>query len=298
MNLRPAHLLHALLLAALLGLASAPARSQAPAVVTILEGDALIIRGAGRLHAAEGVRLQPGDIVHTGNAGLMQVEFPDRAVAQFGPDTRALFGDPAGRTDASLYLLDGWLKLTRTRRDGGGVPAFELRSTLADLPPADSVVVVHLRDRSLGLFVERGEQRVAERGTGAVHVLKANDFYRRKAGSAGFLNPPGELKAMVQAMPQGYRDTLPLRAQRFADKPVAPRAAPDFAYDDVADWLRSEPAMRKPFMQRWRGKARDAAFRSALIANLPAHPEWDRILFPEKYLPKPASSPRPQASLR
>jgi hypothetical protein len=35
----------------------------------------------------------------------------------------------------------------------------------------------------------------------------------------------------------------------------------------------------------------DVAFRSALVANLRSHPEWDPILFPEKYKPKPPPEP-------
>ena len=40
-------------------------------------------------------------------------------------------------------------------------------------------------------------------------------------------------------------------------------------------------------MQRFIPKAHDPAFRQALVANLRSHPEWDPILFPEKYKPKP-----------
>jgi hypothetical protein len=72
---------------------------------------------------------------------------------------------------------------------------------------------------------------------------------------------------------------------------VAPKAAPDFSYADVEPWLKAEPALRKPLVQRWRAKAREPAFRAALVSNLKAHPEWDPILFPEKYLPKHASAP-------
>jgi hypothetical protein len=91
-----------------------------------------------------------------------------------------------------------------------------------------------------------------------------------------------------------------MRGGRYREQVVKPKDAPDFAYADVERWLKSEPAVRKPLMQRWRAKAREPAFRSALIANLSAHPEWDPILFPEKYLPKEttarshaASAPRP-----
>ena len=39
-------------------------------------------------------------------------------------------------------------------------------------------------------------------------------------------------------------------------------------------------------MPRFRPRLADPAFRSELIANLKYHPEWDPILFPEKYKPK------------
>ena len=52
--------------------------------VTILEGDALITRAAGRLRAAEGVRLQQGDIVETGDNTFMQAELVEQTVLHAG----------------------------------------------------------------------------------------------------------------------------------------------------------------------------------------------------------------------
>jgi hypothetical protein len=260
-------------------------------LVTILEGEALVYRGNGRLQAAEGVRLAPGDIVHTAPGTFMQVELVGDAVAQLGPQTRVMLAPVAARLpERSLYLLDGWLKLTRPAGAG-----YELRSPMAELPASDSVVVLHAAPQELSLFVERGEAKLVERGAGSADApvaLKSTQVYRRKPGVPGIVNPPGVMAAMVKDMPTGYRDTLPLRGQRWKDKPVPPRPAPDFAYADVEAWLKGDAALRKPLVRQWRAKARDAAFRSALIANLPAHPEWDPILFPEKYLPKPASAAR------
>jgi hypothetical protein len=76
---------------------------------------------------------------------------------------------------------------------------------------------------------------------------------------------------------------------------VRPKDAGDFAYADVEPWLKAEPSVRRPLMQRWRAKAREPAFRSALVSNLSSHPEWDPILFPEKYKPKELSPMRPGA---
>ncbi|HKW82216.1 MAG TPA: hypothetical protein VJN68_00570, partial [Burkholderiaceae bacterium] len=51
----------------------------------------------------------------------------------------------------------------------------------------------------------------------------------------------------------------------------------------------AEAALRPAFLARWRPLASQAEFRKGLVAGLRNHPEWDRTLFPEKYLPKPAS---------
>jgi hypothetical protein len=116
-------------------------------------------------------------------------------------------------------------------------------------------------------------------------ALKTGDFYRRKAGSRGSTSPT-PAQAFLGEMPRPFRDSLPLRAERFRDRPAQPREATEFGYADVETWLKAEPSIRRPLMQRWRVKARESAFRQSLIANLSAHPEWDPILFPEKYKPK------------
>jgi hypothetical protein len=94
-------------------------------------------------------------------------------------------------------------------------------------------------------------------------------------------------------MPRCFADTLPLRAQRFKDMQLAPAAGNDIGYDDVSGWIDAERALRPVFVQRWAGKARDPRFRAALLANLRSHPEWGRVLFPEKV----AVKPRPATTL-
>ena len=48
----------------------------------------------------------------------------------------------------------------------------------------------------------------------------------------------------------------------------------------------AESALRSQFVARWRALARRPDFRAGLVAHMRSHPEWDRIVFPEKYLPK------------
>ena len=70
----------------------------------------------------------------------------------------------------------------------------------------------------------------------------------------------------------------------------------EFGYADVELWMKAELSIRRPFVQRWKAKAfKDPAFKQAIVANMSSHPEWDPILFPEKYLPK-EPPPAPQAA--
>lgn len=281
------------ILAAVAGVCMATHAAEPIGTITILEGDALIVRGMGRIYGSEGLRLSPGDIVETAAGAFMQLEFPDQTVAQFGPATSVML--PAlpsrGSADRSVYMMKGWLKLTRAKHEGAAGPGLDLRTPTLEVPAVPSVVVLNVAPAQSTMFVERGDGRVVERGAGNQVGLKTGDYYVRKGNAKGVVNP-GPMHAFIDEMPRGFRDTLPLRADKFKDKPASPREAPDFAYGDVEPWLKAEPQVRKPLMQRWRAKAKEHAFRAELIANLPSHPEWDPILFPEKYLPKPASSAR------
>jgi hypothetical protein len=261
-----------------------------PGTITILEGEALIYRGAGRLFASEGVRLALGDIVETAASTFVQVELPDQSVIQFGPATRAMLSGSAEHQKLQrwLYVMNGWCKVAGPKAGAGSAGSVDVRSRLFDIPANPGVVVFQVTPAEVTLFVERGDVRLAERqasGSSIATSLKAGDYYRRKAPVRGVINP-GATDTFLAEMPRSFRDSLPLRIDRFRDNEVRPRDAPDFAYADVEPWLKAEAWLRRPFVQRWRAKAREAAFRAALIANLPAHLEWDPVLFPEKYLPK------------
>ena len=101
------------------------------------------------------------------------------------------------------------------------------------------------------------------------------------------------IRDSIKGLPRSFTDTLPRRAAVFRDAQVAPQAPTAIAYEDVAPWINAERPLRPAFVQRWSAKARDARFRAALIADLRLHPEWDRVLYPEKYIvrkePEPAA---------
>lgn len=283
-------MLRALMLIAAFAAPLGAVAADAPGGITILEGEALVYRGAGRVMAAEGLALAPGDIVETAPSAFLQMEFADRSVAQFGPSTRAFLPPTSER---SLYLLQGWAKVRLPTPEGKAAP-LAVRTPWVELQSAPGTVVLHVLPTAQTLFVEGGPVRVGERGAGAAPAplsLGEGSLYQRKAGARGELVSVAT-SGLLQEMPRPFRDSLPLRAERWRDQAVAPKVAPDFGYADVEPWLKAEPGLRKPLVQRWKAKAREPAFRAALVSNLAAHPEWDRILFPEKYLPKPTSAPR------
>lgn len=289
-----------ILAATLAAASSGVAAADPPGVITILEGEAQIFRGTARYAAAEGVRLALGDIVETGENTFMAIELADRSTAELGGITRVMINGSGGRKpDRWLYFMNGWGKISGTRRDPKAAPAFEARAPLFEIDPNPGVVVFQSTAIEVHLFVERGDVRVGERprwGAALAVGLKAGDTYERKGYTRGsILKDP--TPGFLAKMPRAFRDTLPSRIDRFKDREVRPREAPDFGYADVELWLKAEPSIRRQFVQRWRGKANDNAFRTLLIANLNSHPEWDPILFPEKYLPKEPPPPPPPKKL-
>lgn len=287
-------MIRALMLAAALAMTWNAHAVDSSGTITILEGNALVYRGAGSVRGVEGLMLARGDIVDMAASSFAQIEYSDQSIIQFGPATRAMMigGTERQKPERWLYLMEGWVKLSAAKQSPTTAPALELRSPLIDVPANAAVVVLRQSPSDVSLFVERGELRLAERqanGSTVAVPLKTGDFYARKQGWRGTVThkaTPG----FVTEMPRDFRDSLPSRLDRFRDRQVQPMEAPGFAYADVELWLKAEPAVRRPLVQRWRGKAREPAFRAALIANLSAHPEWDPVLFPEKY--KPKDSPR------
>ncbi|RYF83857.1 MAG: hypothetical protein EOO29_01790 [Comamonadaceae bacterium] len=295
-----------LLAAALwLALATAALASPLPALVSILDGDAVLLRDSGRFALAEGVRLGSGDLIETdAKARLLRLEFADGSLVDLGPGTRVLvaprLGTRATAAAPQLYVLQGWFKLS-TPATSGQAPALPpLVFTPAQaltLPSGQQVVSVEAA--GVQAFCEAGgvtlQSRAAKAATSV--KLKAGEYFAQspQAGATDkAVVTPRPPSAFIQAVPRSFLDPLPLRAALFKGRDVVPKRLADLAYDDVSDWLSAEPALRSYFVGQWRALARRPDFRAALAARMRSHPEWDRIVFPEKYLPKPAA-PAPVA---
>lgn len=266
----------------------APAWAQ-PAILTILEGSATLVRQSSKFGLVEGARLQPTDIVDTGATSFAQIELKDGVRLGLGASTRVMLA-PAGRGlgDARVYLLQGWLKVTQPGANPAAGQVITPRITASAFVGAS----VMLTDPAqFAVFVEGGALHSAEReGAETPLALKSGDFASSPAGEklAQARRPSAEF---LDKMPRQFRDPLPARAQLYKDKDIQPRPQGEVGYDAVAGWLQAEPAIRLPLLDRWRGRLKDQAFRAGVIANFSRHPEWRPVVFPPPP-PKPAA-PKP-----
>jgi hypothetical protein len=274
----------------------------APAIgmFTIVDGDAIVIRGAQKFSAAEGLPVNADDIVHTGDATrIARVEFADGAALDLGPATRLWLRprlpEPRAPLPADLYLAEGWVKLTTA-------PAHKLAlaSPRADLNDLAGVAVARVADNVSFLFIEAGSALLVERQHGQMQRsrgLKEGQAFDRRDGDAGaVISRPAP--DMIETMPRSFADSLPLRAVRFQGSKVEPESPQAVGYPDVAGWINAERALRPVFVQRFAVRAGDPSFRAPLVAELRSHPEWTRVLFPEpvarkRTAPAPVLAARP-----
>lgn len=266
------------------------------ATATIVDGEMLLIRGASRLRLAEGVRLAKDDIVETTDKGrLLRIEFGDGLILDLGPESRVLLaprlsGDRA-RLPARLHLLRGVAKLTvpKPLAPAEGTfssPAFDVTGVTRS-----AVFIVQADDAFV--FAESGDVLLRERRGGkatGTTTLKSNEFFARssEAKAAVTARPT---PAFIQRLPRAFLDTLPARAGLFTTtRDIAPKPLGEISFAEAEAWVDAE-GLRSQFATRWKALAQNPAFRDGVAANMRAHPEWDRILYPEKYLPKPVSTP-------
>ncbi|MCK9685630.1 hypothetical protein [Scleromatobacter humisilvae] len=278
------HFLAALLAGCALAAAAAP---RAP-LVTMLDGDATLLRDGARFALAEGVRLQAGDLLATGpNTRLLRIEFAGGLGLAFGPGSRAMITPDLGNDmRGGVYLLSGWVKLAAPAGVSGAV-----RSRVADTDTTAGTLILSVQPDAAEAFAETGPSRVQPRAPDApAQALKSGEMLTLPTGGKPVL-AKGASPAFVQAMPRTFMDSLPSRLDKFSAD-VPPRKLGDMSYADAQPWIDAEPPLRRVFAERWRRLAAVPQFRSGLVEGLKSHPEWTPILYP----PPPPRAPSAAAA--
>ena len=190
-----------------------------------------------------------------------------------------------GQAPTDFYLLRGWAKhrSAATAAHRGHV------SPQIDAQPATGVSVMQVTPEMSWLFVEAGSAAIVERaGAGARLNLALGQSYRRQGAAKGEVGTRPDAE-MLKLMPRSFRDTIAPRASRFEGREVEPKPLPAPDYAALQPWLAAEPAIRRDFPRRFAPLLREPGWRAALAAHLAAHPEWERTLFPERFV-RPASA--------
>lgn len=250
-------------------------------IATILEGKATLIRGLSQSDAVEGIRLLPGDLIRTQAKSLLRIEYPDECSLEAGPATELQLFHPGEkrRGRPALYLLQGWLKLGCQSGSEAAVSSKDL-----DVLGISRVVVIRINGDSRAVFAEQGTARVVKHRAGDFGSVSLNpgDFLEVEPDVTAEIQPR-PTAAFMEALPRAYRDTLPSRYSIYVSRVAEPQSQRSFVYTDVEQWLNCEPVIRRQFVGWWVHKINDPAFRGPLDRDLAKHPEWDRILHPEKY---------------
>jgi len=284
----------------LLCLAGVLARgANAAPIATIVEGESSFMRDASRVALAEGVRLANDDLIDTtAQTKLLRIEFDDGLMLLVAPESRLWIApkfsaDKTAPRAARLYLLHGTVKLTSK---GDATAAAPIASPVFDLKSAGRDTVVSVVGGGGAVFAESGDVQIVERTkakngattAGPALTVKTGEYYARPAADKGKTAPRPDAE-FIKRLPRAFLDPVPSRAALFAAREVPGKPLGAIDYAGAQPWIDAEAALRPAFLARWRPLASQSEFRKGLIAGLRGHPEWDRTLFPEKYLPKPAS---------
>jgi len=284
----------------LLCLAGVLARgAHAAPIATIVEGESSFMRDASRVALAEGVRLANDDLIDTtAQTKLLRIEFDDGLMLLVAPESRLWIApkfsaDKTAPRAARLYLLHGTVKLTSK---GDAPAAAPIASPVFDLKSAGRDTVVSVVGGGGAVFAESGDVQIVERTkakngattAGPALTVKTGEYYARPAADKGKTAPRPDAE-FIKRLPRAFLDPVPSRAALFAAREVPGKPLGAIDYAGAQPWIDAEAALRPAFLARWRPLASQSEFRKGLIAGLRGHPEWDRTLFPEKYLPKPAS---------
>ncbi|MFT3666551.1 hypothetical protein [Piscinibacter sp.] len=235
--------LHRIALIALLGVLPGCCAAASIGIVTIVDGEAGLIREARRLDAAEGLRVRDEDIVRTGPATrLVRIELSDGSALDLGADTELVLQPRAGRFGeraATLFLARGWLKVS----SAPGEPLAGVAGASLDLRALVGTAVLHAAPRAMLVFVESGQARAAEAEAAFEVALAEGDAFVRRGREAatGERHPPA---GWLDGLPRAFADSLPRRAARFHARPVEPGPGVPVAAADMPRWLDAVRAPR------------------------------------------------------
>lgn len=249
---------------------AAPAFAQS-ALVTLAEGAPKVLRGATWYKLVPGIALEDADIVTIGPKQQLQLESASGSIVNLTGEATMLVG--LGKDGVLTLQLPTGLAKAAVK-----TPAVRLRALSFEVLVADAIVVTNAS--AAELFVEAGTAKVAD-GGGAAREAKRGEYWVRTGNT--FATKPLAPKPFVDALPRNYLDPLPVLASRIKSKPQL-AVDHEITFAEAEPWLAGKD--RSVYEKRFVARLKDPEFRKAVEPHVSRYPAWDRILHPEKYLPK------------
>lgn len=274
-----------------------PAQVQATGKFTFVNGQVQLVRGTQALVAEPGLAIEESDLIETKTGGYALIEFEDKLRLGIGPDTRLMLRAPNPRSKdgvRELALLGGWVKAQSALAQG--VKDYRVLAPSLNLQWREASFIAHVEGGLAAFYVESGTLRTSvldRRGRPSAPSEVRGGRFSAQGPNAAVTGHERPTESFVTAMPRPFRDPLPSLLSRFGARVIEPRIIGAVDYAEVAPWLQGPKPWRDGFIARFRPRLADAGFRQGLVSNMKAHPEWDRVLFPEKYRPRPPPTPSP-----
>ena len=263
----------ALLLASLLPIALVHAAAPSIAVIAYAEKPLKLIRATALYTVGPGTRLQGGDILQTGTAGV-QIEGLAAATLALGPDTRILIATNSNA--AQINLLNGWLKLQPVTGNSHGNLAVTTGGLAFNL--TDSASVIHVGKHQTEMFVEDGSQVVSQldnRGKADRSVTLGHEDFAQREGDAPLKIVPRPEQAFIDALPPQFLDPL-VPLGKKTPKANEPKKERDVTYEDIAPWVVSPLNLSQQMLaSRFAPRLNDPTFRQAVKVNRGGVLEWE-----------------------
>lgn len=252
------------------------ANVRAAGVVTLADPGVLLLRGVTYYKVGPGVAVQDGDIVSAPAKAQVQVELDNGSIASLaGPGSLWLEAPKSGAP--GFTLPTGALKLAARP------PGVRVRTAAFDVGVAEGIVVLRVELAATEVFVETGTARLVNPTSPPRDARRGE--YVQKSLSTQFATRPLPPRTFVDALPRNFLDPLPTLSATLKSK-AAPVPDHDITYAEAQPWLALD---RPVFERRFTARLRDPAFRKAADAEIARYPNWDRMLHPEKYMPKPVA---------
>jgi len=250
-------------------LASAPA-----SVISYAEMPVQLIRGTALYTVTAGIAVQSGDIIESGAAGA-QIEGLASATIAIGPDTKIYLGRSGSLTEVDL--LNGWLKVQP--RSPSSPSMLTIVSGAFRIDAAGGASVIHATSGQVELFVEEGQQAVAEldkRGQPGHRQDLAREQYAVRRADQPLLLAGRPTKDFVAAMPKQFFDALVPVAHKLGSPPPLKKER-DVAYEDISPWLLGF-GDKKILVARFAPRLTDPVFHKKLSDELGRSAEWKPVL--------------------